>query len=60
MSRKTQRRRIQIIGVERETIDIERFAAAIIGLAQHLCETQLDVPDSVADPKQPRPLKDSP
>jgi hypothetical protein len=40
MPAKKPKKRIQVIGVRRSDLDIERFAAAIIALAQHLRDTR--------------------
>ena len=59
MSAKASKKRIQIVGVRRSTIDIERFAAAIVALAQHLRDTADDQPgDTAASQRQLLPPED--
>jgi hypothetical protein len=59
MSAKAPKKRIQIIGVRRSAVDIERLAAAIIGLAQHLRDARQEQSGSGgADLRLPLPPKE--
>jgi hypothetical protein len=51
MAARTPKKRIQVIGVRRSDVDIERFAAAIIALAQHLRDSRdAHMPAAIAQP----------
>jgi hypothetical protein len=59
MSAKAPKKGIQIIGVRRSAVDIERLAAAIIGLAQHLRDARQEQPnDGGTDLRQTLPPKE--
>lgn len=59
MPAKAPKKRIEIIGVRRNALDIERLAAAIVGLAQHLRDTHREQADSTAaDSRQPLPPRE--
>lgn len=52
MSNKKPAKRIRVIPVPRPSIDMERFAAAIVGLAHHLRQVRQDGDASPVASKQ--------